>query len=139
MIGELLKKYKEIILYIVFGVLTTVVNIVVYQLLFNVMKEVIVPTTIGWILSVAFAFITNKLFVFESKSFAPKVFLPEMGAFFLARLASYFIDLGIVWLTVEYLGWDYAILGLQVWKIISNVIVIIINYVLSKLFIFKKK
>lgn len=136
---KLYEKYKEIILYIVFGVLTTVINIVVYQLLFNVMGEVIVPTTIGWVLSVLFAFITNKLFVFESKSFKAGTLIREILTFFAARLASYFIDLGIVWLTVEYLGWDYAILGFQVWKIISNVIVIIVNYVLSKLVIFKKK
>lgn len=136
---KLYEKYKEIILYIVFGVLTTVINIVVYQLLFNIMKEVIVPTTIGWVLSVLFAFITNKLFVFESKSFKAGTLIREILTFFAARLASYFIDLGIVWLTVEYLGWDYAILGFQVWKIISNVIVIIVNYVLSKLVIFKKK
>lgn len=136
---KLYEKYKEIILYIVFGVLTTVINIVVYQLLFNIMKEVIVPTTIGWVLSVLFAFITNKLFVFESKSFKAGTLIREILTFFAARLASYFIDLGIVWLTVEYLGWDYAVLGFQVWKIISNVIVIIVNYVLSKLVIFKKK
>ena len=143
---KLFVKYKEIILYIVFGVLTTVINIVVYQLLYNLLGEehylispTFIPTTVGGILSVLFAFFTNKLFVFESTSFKAKVFIREMLMFFAARLASYFIDYGIVWLTVDHFGWRYTILGFQVWKIISNVIVIIINYVFSKLFIFKKE
>lgn len=134
-IKDLLKKYKFIILYGIFGVLTTVINIVSYSLLFEVFGiSNIVSNIIAWILSVLFAFITNKLWVFDSKSLEFKLFLKELGNFTVCRLATGVLDLGIMFVGVDLLKGPAIIL-----KVISNIIVIILNYVMSKLFVFKKK
>ncbi|XOQ47516.1 MAG: GtrA-like protein [Eubacteriales bacterium] len=128
----------EMISYIVFGVLTTVVNIVSYGLLrpvihWNSQWDVLTANTIAWILSVAFAFITNKLYVFQSKSFAAGLLMRELASFVGARLFSLAVDSLGMYLMVTALSWNDWIA-----KIIMNVIVVIINYVLSKWFIFKK-
>ncbi len=134
-IKDLLKKYKFIILYGIFGVLTTVINIVSYSLLFEVFGiSNVVSNIIAWILSVLFAFITNKLWVFDSKSLEFKLFLKELGNFTVCRLATGVLDLGIMFVGVDLLKGPAIIL-----KVISNIIVIILNYVMSKLFVFKKK
>ena len=134
-IKDLLKKYKFIILYGIFGVLTTVINIVSYSLLFEVFGiSNVVSNIIAWILSVLFAFITNKLWVFDSKSLEFKLFLKELGNFTVCRLATGVLDLGIMFGGVDLLKGPAIIL-----KVISNIIVIILNYVMSKLFVFKKK
>lgn len=152
--AALLKKYKEFILYVVFGVLTTVVNIAVYWLMHDESHFSNVASTIAaWILSVIFAYITNKLFVFESKSFAVKLLLAEMGSFFLCRLLTGLMDLGIMYLFVDMdisglagkalkirVGSlpEFRISFAMAVKIASNVLVIILNYIASRLVIFKK-
>lgn len=133
-IKELLKKYKFIILYGIFGVLTTIINIVTYALcydMFNISN--VVSNIIAWILSVLFAFITNKIWVFESKCFDFKIFIKELWNFIVCRLATGALDLGIMYVGVDLLKGPALIL-----KIASNIIVIILNYVMSKLFVFKK-
>lgn len=137
MLLDLYKKYKETILYLVFGGLTTLVNIATYGILFNMLGIGNVPSNIvAWILSVVFAYITNKLFVFESKSFSPKVLLGEISSFFLCRLATGALDLLIMYYTIDVCGWNRYNLVI---KIISNVLVIVLNYIASKVLIFKKK
>ena len=134
-IKELLKKYKFIILYGIFGILTTIINIVTYALcydMFNISN--VVSNIIAWILSVLFAFITNKIWVFESKSFDFKIFIKELWNFIVCRLATGALDLGIMYVGVDLLKGPALIL-----KIASNIIVIILNYVMSKLFVFKRK
>ena len=134
-IKDLLKKYKFIILYGIFGVLTTLINIVSYSLLYSVLDvSNVISNIIAWVLSVLFAFITNKLWVFGSKSFEFKLFMAELGNFTLCRLATGVLDLGIMFVGVDLLKGPAIIL-----KVISNVIVIILNYVMSKVFVFKKK
>jgi putative flippase GtrA len=124
----------EMISYLVFGVLTTVVNVVSFGLLRTVMHcDLLVANTIAWILSVVFAFLTNKLFVFKSKSFAGSLFLRELSTFVGARLLSLGVDTLGMLLLVNVLVWNDWLA-----KIIMNVIVVIINYVLSKRIIFKK-
>ncbi len=133
-IKKLLKKYKFIILYGIFGVLTTIINIVTYALcydMFNISN--VVSNIIAWILSVLFAFITNKIWVFESKCFDFKIFIKELWNFIVCRLATGALDLGIMYVGVDLLKGPALIL-----KIASNIIVIILNYVMSKLFVFKK-
>lgn len=131
---------KETILYVVFGVLTTVVNYVVSVPLYHnlpVGPEPLrnaIANCSGWILSVAFAFVTNKLFVFESKSWAGKLVLREAVTFVSARLLSFGVELAGMWLLVSCLN-----LWFGASKIAMNVIVILMNYVLSKWIIFKKK
>lgn len=154
MMLELLKKYKEMILYIIFGGLTTLVNIVVYAVMFYNMKCSNMASTVGaWILSVLFAYITNKLFVFESKAFTTKVLIAELVSFFLCRLATGIVDMGIMYAFIDMdllhmveHTWNVNLIVIQfvlgfqmVVKVLSNVIVIILNYIASKLIIFKKE
>lgn len=123
----------EMVLYIVFGVLTTAVNILSFGLLRDVLHwELLTANTLAWVLSVAFAFVTNKLFVFRSKSFAAKTLWRELASFTGARLLSLGVDTAGMWLLVSLLSWNDWLA-----KVIMNVIVIVLNYVFSKLFIFK--
>lgn len=133
MIKELIKKYKEIIMYLIFGVLTTLVNIVSFYIMDKCNINLYVNNTIAWILSVLFAYITNKLFVFESKSLEPKVVIKEGLSFFGFRLISYFMDMFCIFIMV-----DIFSINKMISKIVGNVIVIIANYIFSKLFIFRK-
>lgn len=129
----------EMILYIVFGVLTTIINIIVYTFLrprlpLNEVAAVLTANAIAWVLAVAFAFVTNKLFVFKSKSFEAKLFWWELLTFVGARLISLGVDELGMFLLVNVLH-----IGDLLSKIIVNVLVVIINYVLSKLVIFNEK
>ncbi len=131
----LLKKYKFIILYGFFGVLTTIINIAVYGFLYSICGvSNVISNIIAWVLSVLFAFVTNKLWVFESKSFKFKLFLTELCNFILCRLATGVLDLGIMFVGVDLLKGPAIVL-----KVVSNVIVIILNYIMSKVLVFKKK
>ncbi|MEG0872446.1 MAG: GtrA family protein [Clostridia bacterium] len=131
---DFLKTHKELILYIVFGVLTTVVNYISYVVFTRVFDvKIFSSNIIAWIVSVIFAYITNKLFVFESKSFKVDIILKEITKFILARVFSLFLDMLILYLLVNLANMSDLIV-----KIISNIIVIILNYVLSKFIIFKK-
>lgn len=142
-INNLIKKFlnKETISYLIFGVLTTIINIVVFwfaerELAFIMSEDAasLVGNVIAWVISVAFAFVTNKLFVFESKSMAFKVVMAELTSFVIARLLSLAFDEGFMFVAIVLLGMNSLLA-----KIISNVFVVIINYVLSKFFIFKNK
>ena len=131
---------KETVLYIVFGVLTTAISWVVSVLCYHTLPisvpEVLNLTSncISWVISVAFAFVTNKLFVFESKSWRGALLLRELSSFVSARLFSLLLELAGMWLLVDCMGVPFAIA-----KIGMNVIVIIVNYVLSRWIIFKKE
>lgn len=127
---------KETISYLFFGVLTTIVDTISFYII-NIMlgKDFYVATTvISWILAVLFAFVTNKLWVFNSHSFAPAVVMKELIAFVAARLLT--LGMTIVWMivTVEFFHFDEFIA-----KLLSAIFVVILNYVFSKLFIFKNK
>ncbi len=146
---ELLGAYKEPIAYIIFGVLTTLVNIVAYFLCSDVLGVYyLISNIIAWIASVLFAFVTNKLFVFESKSWRGKVVVTEMSSFFLARLATGLVDMILMWVFIDAIAIDAIfvsvgiaglISGEMFAKVVVNVIVIVLNYVASKLWIFRKK
>ncbi len=134
-IRELFIKYKSFIFYAIFGVLTTVINIAVYWLCRNVLGLANVPgTVIAWVAAVLFAFITNKLFVFDSKDMSMRVFFSELIRFFLARIAT-----GILEVLIMFIGVDVMHGPSMVLKVITNIIVIIVNYILSKLLVFIKK
>lgn len=135
-IKELYLKYKEIINYLVFGGLTTVVNFVTYYITARIIGiEEVTSSSISWFCSVLFAYITNKLFVFESKSNSKKEFFKEMISFFLARIASGILcDVGTFALMVKVFNVNDIIA-----KIVTQIMVVIVNYVFSKLIIFKKK
>lgn len=120
-------------MYLIFGVLTTLVNIVSFYIMDKCNINLYVNNTIAWILSVLFAYITNKLFVFESKSLEPKIVIKEGLSFFGFRLISYFMDMLCIFIMV-----DIFSINKMISKIVGNVIVIIANYIFSKLFIFRK-
>ena len=125
-IWNLMKKYREILLYLVFGVLTTLCNIVSYFALNDLLHiHYLVANALAWVLSVLFAYLTNRTWVFESKSQGFSAIAREMGLFFGCRLLSGVFDL---------LAQNDMIA-----KIASNVVVIVLNYLFSKLIIFKKK
>lgn len=134
---DLYSRYKEVINYLIFGVLTTIVSLVSYYLCVftfldpNNPVELQIANVISWILSVAFAYFTNRKYVFESKS---KNKVTEASKFVLARLTTLVIDMLIMWLGVTILHQND-----KIFKLISQVVVIISNYVLSKLFVFKKE
>ena len=127
-------KYSEFLWYGFFGVLTTLINIVSFALLDKTGLNVYFSNLIAWLLSVLFAFITNKLFVFNSKDFTFKVFFKELVSFFFFRILSLGIDMAGMFICLESIK-----LSKLISKIIVNVIVIVANYIFSKLFIFKKK
>ena len=135
LIINLLKKYRSFIAYAVFGVLTTIVNIGTYNLCYyQVGMSNTISNIVAWILAVTFAYLTNKVWVFDSKSWAWRVLKKEVPAFVSCRLATGVMDLVIMYISVDVLHWNAMLM-----KIISNVLVIVLNYVFSKLVIFKKK
>ena len=129
-------KYKEIINYLVFGGLATVVNFVTYFIVARLIGiDEVLSSGISWFFSVLFAYITNKLFVFESKTDGIKAVLIEMGSFFLARIvAGILCDVGTFALMVKVFNINDLFA-----KIVTQVMVVIVNYVFSKLIIFRKK
>lgn len=126
-------KYREALLYLFFGGCTTLVNIVAFYIIRKFGVSTYITNIIAWFLSVVFAFITNKLFVFESKNTSFKDSFKECFSFFLFRVISLVFDMGIMYLFIDLLN-----INEMVSKVFSNIFVIIINYVFSKLFIFKK-
>ena len=132
---KLYTKYKSIILYMVFGAGTTVVNIVTYYVMYDLLSAPNVPSDIAaWITSVLFAFVTNRRYVFEQTDNSARRLARDFISFVGCRLATGVLDVAIMYLSVDVMGWN----GL-VWKMISNVIVIVLNYIASKYFIFKKE
>ena len=126
-------KYKGIISYLFFGICTTVINVVIYNILyFHLQMSNVSSTAVAWILAVVFAFATNKMFVFESLSWKFNVLKHELISFFGCRLLTGIMDIVIMYLMVDCLDQNAML-----WKWISNVLVIILNYVASKIVIFR--
>lgn len=148
-IKELFLKYKELITYVIFGVLTTVVNFVAFWILSRALGErlYLLNNAIAWIISVAFAYVTNKLWVFDSKSWEAKLVLKEIAEFVAARLFSFGVEEGGLFLFVTVMRFDrfsFTLLGFEITgqliaKVILAVIVVILNYFFSKFVIFAKK
>lgn len=126
-------KYKEVLLYLLFGGLTTIVNILTFYIFRKLNVELYISNIIAWIISVLFAFITNKLFVFESKNKTKKENIKEITSFFGFRLLSLVFDMGSMFLLINILKINDLLS-----KIFANILVVILNYIFSKLFIFKK-
>lgn len=150
MFKKLWDKFHEFVLYMIFGVGTTVVSWLTYALFTTIIPTVsflgitvdntTTANVLSWICAVVFAFVTNKLWVFDSKSWRPNVALRELWLFVSTRLATGLIE----WVGLPILiavGVNQTILGVEgmVAKILVSVIVVLLNYVFSKLFIFKSK
>ena len=131
---ELVKKHWDIISYLIFGVLTTAVNYAVYLPCYNILGlSAAVSNVIAWAVAVAAAFLTNKPFVFKSHDWSLKVVLPELAKFVVCRVSSGIIETGMLLVCSDWLGWNGNLM-----KVITGVLAIVINYVSSKLLVFKK-
>ncbi len=132
---DFIKKHRGVILYLLFGALTTLVNIASYWLFAHPLAlNTLISTILAWVVSVIFAFFTNKLIVFEARGNGVRRFLYELGAFLLARVATGALDVAIMLVFVDILHLNDIVI-----KIVSNVVVIILNYIVSKFIIFAKK
>ena len=161
MIKKLYKKYEDIILYIIFGVLTTVVSLMTQFMSSRLLgTSVIVSTIVSWVCSVTFAYVTNRKYVFKSEERGAVKIAAEAARFYGARLATCFMEIAIMWLCAErFSGFFIDLMKLEkldytsgilsvfedatglnemIFKMIACVIILISNYVLSKLLVFKK-
>ncbi len=148
-INELLRRHKTLILYIVFGVVTTAVNFISFKLSNLLLGDAwyLLSNVIAWLLSVIAAYVSNKLWVFESRSWQPRQTIYELGTFFSARLLSLGVEELGLFLLVDIAGFGdmtFALMGLSfsgemVAKFLISFFVVAINYFFSKLVIFKQR
>lgn len=132
---EWLAPYAEVILYLVFGVLTTVVSIGSYAVLTEGMKlSVLVANVISWILAVTFAYFTNRTWVFRQKPEGLTQTLQQMAGFYGGRVATLLVEELILWIFIERLHWNNMLV-----KAGAQILIIVLNYIISKLFVFRKK
>ena len=133
-IRALIEKYYDILSYLFFGVLTTVVNYIIYLPCYNILGlSATVSNMISWVVAVAFAYLTNKPLVFKSHDWSAKTVVPELTKFVGCRLGSGVMETAIIFVTVDLLSWDGNVM-----KLVTSVLVVIINYVASKLVVFRK-
>lgn len=126
-------KYKEIIIYGICGIITTLINIAVFHGCYEICAiSLFVSNTVAWVLAFVFAFISNKVWVFQSREWAGKRAVREMLSFLFARLSTLLLDTLLMWLMV-----DVIYMNSTLSKVCSNVITIVINYIASKFIIFK--
>ena len=134
-IRSLLKKNRDVISYLFFGVLTTLVNYAVYLPVYNLLHlSAAVSNILSWVVAVAFAYLTNKPFVFQSHDWSRKTVVPELTKFVSCRIASGAMETVILFLAVDLLHWNG-----NIWKLVTQVLVVVLNYVASKLVVFRKK
>ena len=132
---KMYEKYKDVIPYLFFGVCTTLVNMVAYWVAAHPLgMKVMVSTVFAWIFAVLFAYFTNRKWVFYSDAKGRREILKEMAAFFTCRLATGLADWLCMFIFVDLLKWNDMII-----KFCANVLVVILNYIASKLLIFKKR
>ena len=124
---------KKVINYIIFGIMTTAVNVITFYILDKLKIEYKINTTISNFISIIFAYVTNKIFVFESKNWKMKFVVREVSKFFLSRLGTYFLDIFSMCIFVE-----VFLFSNMISKISANILVIVANYILSKFYIFRE-
>ena len=131
---NLLAKYRGVIVYLVFGVLTTAVNYLVYLPCYNVLGlSGSASNAIAWVVAVAFAYLTNKPFVFQSHDWSARTVIPELSIFVGCRIGSGVLETAIIFLTVDILAWNGNVM-----KLATSVLVVVLNYIASKLLVFRK-
>ena len=131
----LIRKHYDILAYLFFGVLTTVVNYVIYLPCYNLLQlSAAVSNAIAWVAAVAFAYVTNKPFVFRSYDWSAKTVVPELTKFVGSRVASGALETAIIFVTVDLMLWNGNVM-----KLVTSVLVVIFNYVASKLLVFNKR
>lgn len=138
---ELYKKYEEIVNYVIVGGCTTVVSLgVKWGLLFTLLDaskafELQIANIMSWVAAVTFAYFTNRIFVFKSKE---KNQLKEAGKFYGSRVFTLLLDMFIMWFFVTLLKMDSKI-WVIVWTLVSQVLITVLNYFISKFLVFTKK
>lgn len=131
----LLLKYKDIVLYLFFGVCTTLVNVIAYWICAHPLDiNTMTSTIIAWVLAVLFAYITNRNWVFQSEAHTSKDILKEIISFFGCRFATGIVDWACMFIFVQL----FCLNDIFV-KVATNVLVVVLNYVASKIIIFRKK
>lgn len=134
-IRELVVKYWDIVSYLFFGVCTTIVNYLIYIPCYNFLgMSATVSNMIAWVVAVAFAYLTNKPFVFKSNDWSAKTVIPELTKFVGCRVGSGAAETLILFLAVDLLGRNG-----NIWKLVTQVMVVVLNYIGSKLLVFRKK
>ena len=132
-IRALIEKYYDILVYLVFGVLTTAVNYIVYLPCYNLLGfSATISNMIAWVVAVAFAYLTNKPFVFRSHDWSAKTVVPELTKFVGSRIFSGALETGIIFVTVDCLLWNGNVM-----KLVTSVLVVILNYIGSRLLVFR--
>lgn len=132
-IRKLIEKYYDVLAYLFFGVLTTAVNYLVYLPCYNVLHfSAAASNVLAWVFAVIFAYLTNKPFVFRSHDWSAKTVVPEFGKFVGGRIASGLMETAIIFVTVDLMRWDGNIM-----KLVTSVLVVIMNYITSKFLVFK--
>lgn len=128
------KKHRDILLYLIFGVLTTLVNYAAYIPLYNWAGfSAACANGVAWVAAVAFAFLTNKPLVFQSHDWSSKTVLPELAKFIGCRIGSGLAETAILFVTVDLVHWNG-----NLWKLLTSILVVILNYAASKLLVFRK-
>lgn len=134
-IRDLIVKYWDIVSYLFFGVCTTIVNYLIYIPCYNFWgMSATVSNMIAWVVAVAFAYLTNKPFVFKSHDWSVKTVIPELTKFIGCRVGSGAAETLILFLAVDLLGWNG-----NIWKLVTQVMVVVLNYIGSKLLVFRNK
>ena len=130
----LIRKYREILIYLIFGILTTAVNYAVYLPCYNWLSlSATASNVVAWAAAVAFAYVTNKPFVFRSHDWSAKTVVPELTKFVGSRLASGALETAMIFVTVDCLSWNGNLM-----KLATSVMVVIMNYIAGKLLVFRK-
>lgn len=126
-------KYKELILYTIFGFITTFINICIFSVLYQSCSfPLLFANSAAWAAAFLFSLLSNKLWVFGSKNWKSRAALKEFLGFLLARLSTFLLDTAVMWFLVDVLG-VYGVFS----KAVSNVIMILLNYIASKFWIFR--
>jgi putative flippase GtrA len=129
------KTYREILLYVFWGAITTIINVAVYSLCrINNFFSVQVSTAIAWFISVFVAFVSNKFFVFNSKDKSTAVFIRELCLFYVSRILSGLLDIALMTVAVY-----FSVFSEKISKLLINIVIIVINYIFSKIMIFRIK
>lgn len=134
-IHTLIEKHWDVFSYLFFGVLTTAVNYMIYLPCYNALHlSAAISNCIAWVVAVVFAYLTNKPFVFQSHDWSLKTVLPELTKFVGCRIGSGLLETVILYVTVDCLAW-----GGNIMKLITSILVVILNYIASKLLVFTGK
>lgn len=134
-IYAVIRVHYDVLIYLIFGVLTTAVNYAVYLPCLNLWGfSAAWSNVIAWIAAVIFAYFTNKPFVFHSQDWSLETVIPEAAKFIGTRIGSGGMETLILFLSVDLFGWNG-----NLWKVVTSVLVVVLNYVGSKLFVFRKK